>query len=75
MKLLDFVKIIQMKARYLFGIWFFYALLIFLPSKILESIGLDGLKNFGDPWLGLTMLGAFVFWIVQLIAVAREYNN
>ena len=36
----DWIKVIQLKARYLFGIWFAGALILFSPISLAEKMGI-----------------------------------
>lgn|GEM_PF-3837677 len=64
----DFMKILELKARYFFGAWVFGALLIFLPADIKQQMAI-ATPEVVRPWLGFSTLAAFVFWLV--LAVLR----
>lgn len=64
---IDWLKAIQLKPRYLFGIFIFGFLLLWLPD---EQANLFGIKFFREEfrgWVGAGTLGAFCFWMVALI--------
>jgi hypothetical protein len=63
----DLLKVIQLKPRFLFGIWFLGSLVLLLPIRIIEVLGLGDIRGALSPWLGLVTLSAFSFWLVQLI--------
>jgi len=70
---MDWLKIIQLKPRFLFGIWFFGALLLGLPQGLAEIFSLSEIRNSFRPWLGLLTLLSFSFWLVQLIPTGSSY--
>lgn len=61
------LKLIELKPRYLFGLWTLGILLLFLPSSIAASMGFLSLRAQYRGWIGAATLGAFVFWSVQLV--------
>jgi len=63
----DWLKLIQLKPRFLFGIWFFGALLLFLPDRIAVGFGIVELRGTLRGLIGLLTLLAFTFWFVQLL--------
>ena len=69
----DWLKVIQLKPRFLFGIWGLGALLLFLPDKTISVFGAVALRDSYRPWIGVTTLAAFVFWVVQLVPHMHQY--
>jgi Super-infection exclusion protein B len=65
----DWLKVIQLQPRFLFGLWVFGALLLFLPTHPATALGVVAIRDHYRPWIGLGTLGAFAFWIVQLLPV------
>lgn len=63
----DWLKLIQLKPRFLFGIWLLGALLLFLPQPIAAAFGIIEIRDAIRGWIGLLTLLAFTFWIVQLL--------
>jgi hypothetical protein len=60
------VKAIQLKARFLLGLWVLGGLILFMPSWVSERLCLGELRNVAGGWIGLATVGAFAFWLVQL---------
>lgn len=71
----DFLKLIQLNARFLFGIWLFGVILLFLPKDIAEIFGIVELRSSYRPWIGVGALGAFAFWLVQLFSIWTASRN
>lgn len=63
----DLLKVIQLKPRFLFGMWILGALILFMPIGIAETLGIGDIRESIRPYLGLGTLAAFSFWLVQLI--------
>lgn len=63
----DWLKLIQLKPRFLFGIWLVGVLVLFIPETVAGKFGIDVLRNNYRAWIGLATLAAFAFWVVQLI--------
>lgn len=63
----DLIKLIQLKPRFLFGIWFSGSIIIFGPDLLINGLGLDSFRLNYRIWIGLVTLCAFSFWLVQLI--------
>lgn len=68
----DWLKVIELKPRFLFAIWLVGSLVIFLPEPVAERLGTQEIRETLSPWLGLGTLAAFSFWLVQLIPLYRE---
>lgn len=68
----DWLKAIQLKPRFLFGLWLLGSLILFLPIEILDPLGISSSRATLQPWLGFGTLAAFAFWIVQLIPIAQS---
>lgn len=71
----DWLKVIQLKARFLFGIWLFGLLFLSIPDKWAVQFGIDTVRESIRPWVGVVTLGGFVFWIVQLIPEFQKYRK
>jgi hypothetical protein len=63
----DWLKVIQLKPRFLFGLWLLGALILFLPGGIADQLGVTEIRKNFRGWIGLGTLAAFAFWWVQLI--------
>lgn len=70
---LDWLKAIQLKPRFLFGIWLLGMLVIFLPDSLAMSFGIVEARIALQPWIGLGTLAAFSFWVIQLIPSLSSY--
>lgn len=71
----DWLKIIQLKPRFLFGLWFLGALFLFLPATIADTLGIQEIRTFFRGWIGVGTLAAFAFWCVQLIPLYQTKRN
>lgn len=69
----NFLKLIELKARYFFALWVLGSLLIFLPLSIKEQMGLANLPLVIKPWIGIITLVSFVMWVTQLFQVLRDW--
>ncbi len=63
----DWLKLIQLKPRFLFGIWLFGALLLFLPDRVAAGFGINDIRTALRGWIGILTLLALTFWLVQLL--------
>lgn len=63
----DWLKVIQLKARFLFGIWLIGAFILFLPDRFADEFGIKTIRENYRGWIGIGTLAAFAFWLVQLI--------
>lgn len=71
---IDWLKVIQLKPRFLFGFWFLGGLILFLPVGIAETLGIQEVRIGLRSWIGLATLAAFAFWLVQLYPVYQQYR-
>ena len=62
----DWIKVIQLKPRYLFSIWILGVIILFIPSKHATGFGVLAFRESYRQWIGLITLGAFTFWIVPI---------
>jgi len=62
----DALDAIQLKPRFLFGIFLLGLLLLVLPAAITNVLGVTELRGQIRPWVGIATLAAFAFWSVQL---------
>lgn len=63
----DWLKVIQLSPRFLFGLWFLGLLILFLPPTLAESFGISEIRKDYRGWIGIATLAGFSFWVVQLI--------
>jgi len=68
----DWLKIIQMKPRFLFGLWFLGSLVLFLPNEIANAFGIQDIRSRFQGYIGVGTLAAFAFWCVQLIPIYQS---
>jgi len=62
----DALDAIQLKPRFLFGVFLLGLLLLVLPAAVMDLLGVTALRNQMRPWIGIVTLAAFAFWLVQL---------
>ena len=71
----DWLKVIQLKPRFLFGIWLIGALILFLPQKAAEGFGFLNIREHYRGWIGIGTISAFAFWCIQLIPLFSNYRS
>src|ERR1700676_1644054 len=72
----DWLKVIQLQPRFLFGLWLLGVLLLFLPTHAATFLGIASIRDHYRPWIGVGTLGAFAFCLVQLVpAIARTRSG
>jgi hypothetical protein len=69
----DWLKIIQLKPRFLFGLGLLGVLLLFLPSSLVGSFGIISVRDSYRGWIGTATLAAFAFWGVQLLPSLKAW--
>lgn len=62
----DWLKILAIRPKHLFGIWLFCLILVLLPLEQLEYLALRELVQNIKSWLSLAAIGFFILWLVQL---------
>lgn len=65
--MIDWLKAIQLKPRFLFGAFLLTALLLFAPPELLNKLGLSIQGTSWQPYVGLVCLGCFILWLIQTI--------
>jgi hypothetical protein len=71
----DWLKVIQLKPRFLFGIWLIGALILFSSNGFADELGIKTIRENYRGWIGIGTLAAFAFWLVQLIPEYRAARN
>ena len=71
----DWIKAIQLKARYLFGIWFAGALILFSPISLADKMGITNFRQTHKHWIGLATIVAFVFWFISIWGIFHNYRK
>jgi hypothetical protein len=71
---IDWLKVIQLQPRFLFGFWFLGGLILFLPIGIAETLGIQEARIGLRSWIGFGTLAAFAFWLVQLYPEYQKYR-
>ena len=71
----DWLKVIQLKPRFLFGLRLVGTLLLFLPDGFAGSLGIKTIRENYRGWIGIGTLAAFAFWLVQLIPEYKTARN
>ncbi len=69
----DWLKVIQLRARYLFGIWIISLFFLFLPENLTSKFGFSLIIDEYRGWIGIITVCAFFFWIIQLIPIISKY--
>ncbi len=64
----DLLKAIQLKPRYLFGVFSLGILILFLHEDFAKTFGLFQLRESYRGYIGFGTLAAFVFWLIQISA-------
>ncbi|HWA09529.1 MAG TPA: super-infection exclusion protein B [Opitutaceae bacterium] len=62
----DWLKITQLRARFLFVIWFVSGFVLFAPDRWLFAFGLLDFRRAQLHWIGIVTLTTFVLWVVQV---------
>lgn len=73
--MIDWLKAVQLRPRFLFGAFLLTAILLFAPDELLVKLGLTIQGSSWQPWIGLICLGSFVFWIVQMVPSIIRWNE
>ncbi len=68
----DWLKVIQLKPRYLFGLCLLGIFILFMPSNLAESFAIARIRSSHKSWIGFSTLAFFVFWLVQLWPWLKE---
>jgi len=68
----EWLKVIQLKPRFLFGLYVIGLLLLFFPDGWATKFGFQVIRESFRGWIGIGTLGAFAFWLVQLIPFWKE---
>jgi len=63
----DLLKAIQLKPRFLFGLWLVGMILLFFPDGWATKFGFRGIIQNYRGWIGLGTIVVFAFWLVQLV--------
>ncbi|HEU6449655.1 MAG TPA: super-infection exclusion protein B [Verrucomicrobiae bacterium] len=71
----DWLKVIQLKPRFLFGLWLLGAIILLSPNGIAENFGIKNIRESFRGWIGIGTLAAFAFWCVQLIPLYQTKRN
>ena len=62
----DWLKVLQLKPRFLFAFWFFSVLILFMPVSLADKLGITQIRESYRSWIGIATSGFFAIWIVQL---------
>jgi len=72
MSFFEWVKVFELKPRYLLAVWLFGALLLLSPAYVSERFGFASIVTHYRGWIGLGTLAFFVLWVVQLTAILKD---
>jgi hypothetical protein len=61
------LEFLKLAPRYFFAVAVIAGVLLFLPSMLLERIGLDSFAKSNRQWLGLTFLVSATLWGVAVV--------
>ena len=62
----DWIKAIQLKPRYLFGIWVICAIILLVPQTAADKLGITEFRDSFRGWISIITIVAFVFWVVGI---------
>ncbi|MFQ5752314.1 MAG: super-infection exclusion protein B [bacterium] len=62
----DWLKAIQLKPRFLFGLFILGVVILKVPDSYAKIFGITDLLNQYRGWIGVGTLAALCFWFVQL---------
>jgi len=68
----DWLNVIQLKARYLFGLWVLGALILFMPDFLAQRLHVITIRTEYGRWIGVGTLGCFAFWLVALLPLFEK---
>lgn len=63
----DWLKVIQLKPRFLFALGILGMLILFLPTNLADNFGINEIRRNYRGYIGLATLAAFSLWIAQLV--------
>lgn len=66
MSFADYIKVFELKPRYLFTLWFLGAVVLLMPSGLADRFGFSTILNPYRGWIGLGTMAVFTLWLVQL---------
>ena len=70
----DWLKVIQLKPRFLFAICVLGVVILWLPQSLADIFGVAEIRQVHRTWIGLVTLAGFIFWMVQLLPCLTEWN-
>lgn len=68
----EWLKVIQLKPRFLFGLLVLGLMLLLFPDSWATRFGFQGIRDSFRGWIGIGTLCALAFWLIQLIPFWRE---
>jgi len=72
---IDWLKVIQLKSKHLFGLTLLGGLILFLPERYAQNFGITDFRDSYRPWIGFPTLGFAVFFLIQFISERRTYYS
>ena len=66
MSFADYIKVFELKPRYLFTVWFLGTMVLVMPSHLADRFGFSPILNPYRGWIGLGTIAIFTLWLVQL---------
>ncbi|MCB9026110.1 MAG: superinfection exclusion B family protein [Bdellovibrionaceae bacterium] len=72
----SYLKVIQLKPRFLFGLLAFGLIMILFPDDLATKFGFQKLRADYRGWIGIGTIAVFCMWLMQLIpAINRKYKG
>ena len=68
----EWLKVLQLKPRFLFGLGLVGMLLLFFPDGWAAKFGFRSIVENYRGWIGLGTIVSFAFWLVQLVPSWRQ---
>lgn len=68
----DWLKAIQLKPRFLFGLFFLGVVVLGMPDCWSDFLGFACIRHQYRGLISVGTIAAFVFWVVQLVPVIRQ---
>jgi hypothetical protein len=68
----DWLKILELKPRHIFGALLFLGILIFVPKNLAEKLGIFAFRQTIDLYLGVAFIGLFCLWLVQIYPILQN---
>jgi hypothetical protein len=71
----DWLKAIQLKARYLFGLWLLGLLILLMPKAWADALRITPIRDTAGGVIGIATMAALVFWLVALLQTFQDWRE